>query len=68
MRLQVDAIVALALHCGLRRAEIFQLKPDDLHYDNEYIVVVGKGGKVREVPFTEAARTAVQRWLDFRFR
>jgi site-specific recombinase XerD len=66
MRLQIDAIVALALHCGLRRAEIYQLKPDDLHYDNEYIVVVGKGGKVREVPFTEAARAAVQRWLDFR--
>jgi site-specific recombinase XerD len=68
MRLQIDAIVALALHCGLRRAEIFQLKPDDLHYDNEYIVVTGKGGKVREVPFTEQARMAVQRWLDFRLQ
>jgi site-specific recombinase XerD len=66
MRLQVDAVVALALHCGLRRSEIFQLKPDDLHYDNAYIVVNGKGGKIREVPFTEVARTAVQRWLDFR--
>jgi site-specific recombinase XerD len=68
MRLQVDAIVALALHCGLRRAEIFRLKPDDLHYDNEYIVVLGKGDKIREVPFTEEARGAVQRWLDFRLQ
>lgn len=66
MRLQVDAIVALALHCGLRRFEIFQLKPDDLHYDNDYIVVLGKGKKVREVPFTEPAREAVRAWLDFR--
>lgn len=66
MRLQVDAIVALALHCGLRRFEVFQLKPDDLHYDNAYIVVVGKGKKVREVPFTEPARDAVKAWLDFR--
>lgn len=70
MRLQVEAIVALALHCGLRRYEIFQLTPDELHYDNEYIVVRGKRSssveKVREVPFTEPAREAVRRWLDFR--
>lgn len=72
MRLQVEAIVALALHCGLRRAEIFELSPDDLHYDNEYVVVKGKADpntgepKYREVPFTEDARSAVRAWLDFR--
>lgn len=72
MRLQVEAVVALALHCGLRRAEIFELEPDDLHYDNEYIVVKGKADpntgepKYREVPFTEDARQAVKLWLDFR--
>jgi integrase len=72
MRLQVEAVVALALHCGLRRAEIFNLTPDELHYDNEYVVVRGKADpntgepKIRAVPFTEPARDAVRSWLDFR--
>jgi integrase len=72
MRLQVEAMVALALHCGLRRGELFALLPDDLHYDNEYVVVTGKADpntgepKVRTVPYTEPAREAVKRWLDFR--
>lgn len=72
MRLQVEAIVALALHCGLRRQEIFDLTPDHLHYDNEYVDVKGKADpttghpKERAVPFTEPAREAVKAWLDFR--
>lgn len=72
MRLQIEAMVKLALHGGLRRAEIFRLKLDDLHYDNEYIVVVGKADpqtgepKVREVPFTGPMRDAMYTWLEFR--
>jgi integrase len=66
LRLEIEAIVSLALHCGLRHFEIYQLKPDDLHYDNEYVVVTGKGGKVRAVPYTEPARKAVKAWLDMR--
>lgn len=72
MRLQVEAVVHLALDCGLRRSEIYGLKPDDLHYDNAYLVVRGKAdphtgqAKTRQVPFTPAARKAVQRWLDHR--
>lgn len=66
LRLEIEAIVSLALHCGLRHFEIYALKPDDLHYDNEYVVVTGKGGKVRAVPYTEPAREAVRKWLDVR--
>lgn len=72
MRLQVDAMVRLALDMGLRRSEMFNLSLDDLHYDNEYLVVRGKADpntgqpKVREVPFTEAARKAIFTWLEFR--
>lgn len=72
MRIQCDAMVRLALDMGLRRGEIFRLSVDDLHYDNEYLVVKGKADpntgepKIREVPFTTTARAAVKDWLEFR--
>lgn len=72
MRVQIEAIVRLALDCGLRRQEIYGLSIDDMHPDNFYIVVrkakreAGGEEKTREVPFTKATRVAVQRWLDFR--
>lgn len=72
MRIQVEAMVRLALDLGLRRSEIFNLSVNDLHYDNEYLVIKGKADpntghvKVRTVPFTYEARMAVMRWLEFR--
>jgi site-specific recombinase XerD len=72
MRIQIDAMVRLALDMGLRRSEIFGLSVDDLHYDNEYLVVRGKADpntgqpKIREIPFTETARAAVKEWVEFR--
>lgn len=72
MRLQVDCGVRLALDMGLRRHEMYALTVDDLHYDNEYVVVYGKADpttgvkKVRKVPFTAEAREAVRKWLEFR--
>jgi site-specific recombinase XerD len=72
MRLQVEAMVRLALDGGLRRAEIFRLSLNDLHYDNDYIVVQGKADpstgepKVRKVPFTDEMRRTVYAWLEFR--
>lgn len=72
MRRQIEAIVALALHGGLRAREIYGLSLDDMHHDNAYIVVRQRAklangkDKLREVPFTEAARETVERWLDLR--
>ncbi len=72
MRLQLDAMIRLALDCGLRRSEIFGLALADLHYDNEYLVVwraaKGKRGvRVRQaLPFTTETRQAVYAWLEFR--
>lgn len=68
-RAQFEAIVALALQCGLRRQEIYDCSIDDMHPDNEYVVVrEGKGGKFREVPHTDASRAAIQKWLEIRHR
>lgn len=65
-RLQTEAIVGLALYGGLRRQEIYDLSIDDMHPDNEYVVVHGKGDKPREVPHTAHTRRVIQTWLDFR--
>lgn len=73
LRLQLEAIVLLAVCCGLRREEILRLTLDDLHPDNAYLPVHGKavhgkseGDNDREVPYTELAQAAVLSWLDFR--
>lgn len=65
--LQLRTVIRLALDCGIRREEIYNLSIDDMHYDNEYIVVEeGKGEKPREVPHTKASRAAVRDWIEFR--
>lgn len=66
MNIQISAIAHLALMCGLRRVEIYRLSIDDVHPDNAYIPVWGKGDKMREVPYDSDARKAVQAWLRFR--
>ena len=71
-RLQVEAIVSLALFGGLRRIEIFNLALEDMHYDNAYIRVTGarknaaREAKVRMVPMTDPMRLALGNWLEFR--
>lgn len=70
MRLQLDAMIELALVCGLRRVEIYRLSIDDLHFDNKYVVVHGKrhdqNDKTREVPYGPSTREAVRAWFRFR--
>lgn len=72
MRLQMEAMVRLALDCGLRRMEIFRLTVADMHYDNEYLVVWRaakgrKGVRMKQlVPFTKETRAAIYTWLEFR--
>lgn len=74
MHVQVNAIVHLALHCGMRRSEIRRVTIDDLHPDNEYVVVRGaaKGNgrhgevRFREVPMTVDTRAAIAKWLAVR--
>lgn len=74
MHRQIEAVVHLALHGGLRHSEVYGAGLDDIHPDNEYVVVRGAakgrradlGPVLREVPFTEDARAAIGRWLELR--
>ena len=44
------AMVALFLDTGLRLSELSNLKEDDVHMDDRYIKVMGKGSKERMLP------------------
>jgi site-specific recombinase XerD len=71
MHLQTQAVASLALFGALRNSEIRYAEIDDIHPDNEYIVVRGKSpfGErqgYREVPYTEEGRRMVGEWLEFR--
>lgn len=72
-RLQMEAIIALALYGGLRREELYLLDIDAMHHENAYVVVRGAAKNHdadpvhRPVPWTcSEMRAAVQDWLDFR--
>ena len=70
IRCQLDCVVALALHAGLRRAEIFALDTVCLHPANNGVVVLSKRGDLeigREVPLTARAREAVKDWIECRW-
>jgi hypothetical protein len=63
--------MSLALFGGLRATEIRLAGLDDIHPDNEYMVVrgkspVGENEGYREVPFTVEGRRIVGEWLEFR--
>ncbi|HPT22726.1 MAG TPA: site-specific tyrosine recombinase [Bacteroidales bacterium] len=44
------AIIETLYGCGLRVSELVDLRLTDIHYDEEFIVVTGKGNKQRLVP------------------
>lgn len=72
-RLQAEAIIGLALHGGLRKNEIFRLQLEEMHHENDYLVVRGarknREGReeLRAVPWVvPMMRDNVRRWLEFR--
>lgn len=61
------AILAVLLGCGLRRAELVDLKLDDLQVREEHWILadlVGKGGHVRTVPVPGWVKVAVDNWVS----
>ncbi len=58
------AMFELAYGAGLRVTELCGLTMDELHLKEEIVMVRGKGGKQRVVPFGRAAARALARYLD----
>ena len=74
-RLQADslrgkrdrAILSLLIGCGLRRAELVRLGPEDFQVREEHGVIadlIGKGKHIRTVPVPVWAKRAVDEWTD----
>lgn len=58
------AMLELLYATGMRVSEISDIKISDLHFDSGYLRCMGKGSKVRIVPFGEKARDCLQKYLN----
>ena len=52
--------------CGMRNSELVGIDLTDIHWQNDAILVRGKGRKERYVPLGDAARDAVEAYLPHR--
>ena len=62
-----QTIFMILLDCGLRIGEVIHLKMKDVHMNEGFLKVLGKGKRERIVPIGNNAQRALQRYL-FRFR
>lgn len=58
------ALYELIYSCGLRISEASSLKVSSLHLNERWLIVQGKGGKERMVPFGEAAAERLRTYLE----
>ncbi len=62
------AIIRLFLDTGARRAEIVNLRLDDIDLERSILAVVGKGRRPRLLPFGDRTALALRRYLRARKR
>lgn len=58
------AILETLYACGLRVSELTSLKLSDLHFNEEIIIVTGKGNKQRMVPIGDSARKQLLTYIQ----
>ncbi len=58
------AIIETLYSCGLRVSELVDLKISNLHFDDGYIMVFGKGSKERIIPISHQATKEIEIYLD----
>lgn len=58
------AIIETLYSCGLRVSEAVNLKISNLHFQQEFIIVEGKGNKQRLVPVGSYARKLIDMYID----
>jgi len=62
------AIIETLYGCGLRVSELVGLKLTDIHYEDGYIIVLGKGSKQRLVPISGKALKEIDLYKPVRNR
>ncbi|MBL4712161.1 MAG: tyrosine recombinase XerC, partial [Gammaproteobacteria bacterium] len=60
------AMMELMYACGLRLSELSGLNMRDIDWQQQTLVVTGKGQKQRRIPFGGKAKTAINHWLKHR--
>ncbi len=59
-------MLELTYASGLRLSELAQLKQQDCHFQDQRLVVTGKGNRSRHLPFGRFAKAALAQWYPFR--
>lgn len=65
--LRNQAVIAMLLGCGLRRAELVAVKIEDFELREEHWVLadlIGKGRHMRTIPVPGWVKSAVDAWID----
>lgn len=57
------AMLETLYSCGLRVSELIELKLSQLHFDEEFIRVIGKGNKERLVPISKRAIREIENYF-----
>ena len=60
------AIFYLMLGCGLRRAEVCELKVKQVSLKSRSAKIIGKGNKERTIYFPEPVQNVLKNWLELR--
>jgi site-specific recombinase XerD len=63
IQLRNRTLIEVMYACGLRLSEISTLKLDKISFDEEILVVLGKGNKERMIPFYPACGQLIQLYL-----
>jgi len=58
------AIIEVLYGCGLRVSELVNLRFSWLHFEEDYIRIIGKGDKERIVPIGEIAKKAIELYVQ----
>ncbi|ASF09115.1 hypothetical protein NBRGN_067_00350 [Nocardia brasiliensis NBRC 14402] len=61
-----NAIIRLFADTGCRCGEVANLEVDDLDFEEDTVLVIGKGGRPRSSPFGDKTRIALRRYLRTR--
>ena len=60
------AMIRLLLDTGMRRAELAGMKMEDIDFDHDVVLVLGKGRRPRACPFGSKTAAALDRYLRAR--
>jgi len=57
------AILEVLNGCGLRVSECCTIQCENIHFDQSWLDVIGKGGKERRVPLLDSVKLAIEAYL-----